>query len=102
VEASLKRLQTDYIDLYQSHRDDPTTPVEETLDAYAQLIQQGKVRVIGCSNFMAERTTESLAVSRKHNWPKYESLQPHYNLYEREAYENYAEFPIYPQTTFLA
>src|ERR1700757_311592 len=61
VEASLKRLQTAYIDLYQSHRDDPNTPLEETLEAYAQLIQQGKVRVIGCSNFTAERTKESLA-----------------------------------------
>ena len=87
VEASLKRLQTGYIDLYQSHRDDPGTPVEETLEAYAQLIQQGKVRVIGCSNFTVERTQESLAASRKHSWPRYESLQPHYNLYERQAYE---------------
>src|SRR5207245_11667117 len=86
AEASLKRLQTGYIDLYQSHRDDPGIPVEETLEAYAQLIQQGKVRVIGCSNFTAERTRESLAVSGKHAWPRYESLQPHYNLYEREAY----------------
>jgi aryl-alcohol dehydrogenase-like predicted oxidoreductase len=87
VEASLKRLQTDYIDLYQSHRDDPATPVEETLEVYAQLIQQGKVRVIGCSNFTAERTKESLTASAKHGWPRYESLQPHYNLYERTAYE---------------
>ena len=87
VEGSLKRLQTDHIDLYQSHRDDPATPVEETLEAYAQLIQQGKVRVIGCSNFTAERTNESLAASRKHGWPRYESLQPNYNLYTREAYE---------------
>jgi aryl-alcohol dehydrogenase-like predicted oxidoreductase len=91
VEASLKRLQTDYIDLYQSHRDDPTTPVDETLEAYTQLVQQGKVRVIGCSNFMAERVRESLAVSRKHGWPRYESLQPHYNLYERAAYETTLE-----------
>ncbi len=87
VEGSLKRLQTDHIDLYQSHRDDPTTPIDETLEAYAQLIQQGKVRVIGCSNFTAERTNESLAASRKHGWARYESLQPHYNLYERAAYE---------------
>src|SRR6478752_639681 len=87
AEASLKRLQTSYIDLYQSHRDDPGTPVEETLEAYAQLIQQGKVRVIGCSNFTVERTQESLAASRKHSWPRYESLQPHYNLYERAGYE---------------
>jgi aryl-alcohol dehydrogenase-like predicted oxidoreductase len=91
VEASLKRLQTDYIDLYQSHRDDPVTPVEETLEAYAQLIQQGKVRAIGCSNFTAERTNESLAASSKHGWPRYESLQPHYNLYERAAYETTLE-----------
>ena len=91
VEGSLKRLQTDYIDLYQSHRDDPNTPVEETLEVYAQLIQQGKVRSIGCSNFTAERIQESLAVSRKHGWPRYESLQPHYNLYERTAYETSPE-----------
>jgi aryl-alcohol dehydrogenase-like predicted oxidoreductase len=91
VEASLKRLQTDHIDLYQSHRDDPATPVEETLEAYAQLIQQGKVRAIGCSNFTAERTMESLAASSKHGWPRYESLQPHYNLYERAAYETTLE-----------
>lgn len=91
AEASLKRLQTDYIDLYQSHRDDPNTPVDETLEAYAQLIQEGKVRVIGCSNFTAERIQESLAASRKHAWPLYESLQPHYNLYERAAYESTLE-----------
>ncbi len=91
AEDSLKRLQTDYIDLYQSHRDDANTPVEETLEAYAQLVQQGKVRVIGCSNFTAERTQESLAASRKHNWPRYESLQPHYNLYERATYETKLE-----------
>jgi aryl-alcohol dehydrogenase-like predicted oxidoreductase len=91
VEASLKRLQTDHIDLYQSHRDDPNTPVEETLETYAQLIQQGKVRVIGCSNFTAERTHESLAASCKHGWPRYESLQPHYNLYERATYETTLE-----------
>lgn len=91
VEESLKRLQTNHIDLYQSHRDDASTPVEETLEAYSQLIQQGKVREIGCSNFTAERTRESLAASRKHGWPRYESLQPNYNLYEREAYETTLE-----------
>ncbi|HMC29729.1 MAG TPA: aldo/keto reductase [Candidatus Angelobacter sp.] len=91
AEASLKRLQTDHIDLYQSHRDDPNTPVEETLEAYAQLVQQGKVRAIGCSNFTAERTQESLAASRKHSWPRYESLQPHYNLYHRAEYETTLE-----------
>ena len=91
VEGSLKRLQTDYIDLYQSHRDDPGTPVEETLETYAKLVEQGKVRVIGCSNFTAERTKESLAASARHNWPRYESLQPNYNLYERAAYETTLE-----------
>jgi len=91
AEASLKRLQTDYIDLYQSHRDDPNTPVEETLEAYAQLVKQGKVRVIGCSNFTAERTRESLAASHRNGWPRYESLQPNYNLYEREKYETTLE-----------
>src|SRR5436309_1034980 len=91
VENSLKRLQTDYIDLYQSHRDDPDTPVEETLETYAQLIKQGKVRAIGCSNFTAARITESLQASRKHGWPRYESLQPHYNLYHRADYETNLE-----------
>lgn len=91
AEASLKRLQTDHIDLYQSHRDDPATPIEETLEAYAQLVSQGKVRAIGCSNFTAERTEQSLAVSRQHGWPRYESLQPHYNLRERATYETQLE-----------
>ncbi|HEY4050908.1 MAG TPA: aldo/keto reductase [Acidobacteriaceae bacterium] len=91
VEDSLKRLQTDYIDLYQSHQDDPQTPIEETLGAYAQLIQQGKVRVIGASNFTAPRLKESLEVSRQRNYPRYESLQPHYNLYDRADYETNLE-----------
>jgi aryl-alcohol dehydrogenase-like predicted oxidoreductase len=65
--------------------------VDETLEAYADLVQQGKVRVIGCSNFTAERIRESLAVSRKQGWPRYESLQPNYNLYERAAYETTLE-----------
>ncbi len=91
AEASLKRLQTSHIDLYQSHRDDPGTPVEETLEAYAQLVRQGKVRAIGCSNFTAERTQESLKASRQHGWPRYESLQPHYNLYHRAEFETTLE-----------
>jgi aryl-alcohol dehydrogenase-like predicted oxidoreductase len=91
AEASLKRLQTDYIDLYQSHRDDPATPVEETLEAYAGLIQQGKVRAIGCSNFTSERTQESLNAGKQHGWPRYQSLQPHYNLYHRAEYETTLE-----------
>jgi aryl-alcohol dehydrogenase-like predicted oxidoreductase len=87
VEGSLKRLQTDYIDLYQSHKDDPTTPVEETLEAYAQLVQEGKVRAIGASNFEAARLRESLEASAKHGYPRYESLQPLYNLYDRAEFE---------------
>jgi aryl-alcohol dehydrogenase-like predicted oxidoreductase len=91
VEDSLKRLQTDYIDLYQSHTDDAATPQEETLEAYAQLAKQGKVRVIGASNFSAERLAQSLEVSEVHGYPRYESLQPHYNLYERSEYESKLE-----------
>ncbi|NNM73555.1 aldo/keto reductase [Enterovirga aerilata] len=87
VEASLKRLQTDYIDLYQSHKDDPDTPQEETLGAYAKLIQAGKVRVIGASNFSAERLSEALRLAETENLPRYESLQPEYNLYERSIFE---------------
>ncbi|QIX60614.1 aldo/keto reductase [Hymenobacter sp. BT18] len=87
VEGSLKRLQTDYIDLYQSHRDDPTTPVAETLEAYAQLVKEGKVRAIGASNFSAARLRESLEASAQHGFPRYESLQPLYNLYDRAEFE---------------
>lgn len=91
VEESLQRLQTDYIDLYQSHKDDPETPLEETLSAYDQLIKQGKVRAIGASNYSAERLTESFEVSKRNGLPRYECLQPHYNLYERVGYENELE-----------
>lgn len=91
VEDSLQRLQTDYIDLYQSHKDDQETPVEETLGAYAELVSKGKVRVIGASNFGAERLTESLQASSAHGWPAYQSLQPHYNLCERADYEQKLE-----------
>lgn len=87
VEASLQRLQTDYIDLYQSHWDDLTTPVEETLEAYAQLVKQGKVRVIGASNLSPDRLQESLQVSGSKGFPRYQSLQPNYNLYDRKDYE---------------
>jgi aryl-alcohol dehydrogenase-like predicted oxidoreductase len=87
VERSLERLQTDYIDLYQSHQDDPATPLEETLGAYAELIKQGKVRAIGASNYTADRLAAALEASEKHGYPRYESLQPHYNLYERAGYE---------------
>jgi aryl-alcohol dehydrogenase-like predicted oxidoreductase len=87
VEDSLRRLQTDYIDLYQSHRDDETTPQEETLEAYAQLVKQGKVRVIGASNFTAERLATAQRISLAKSGPRYESLQPCYNLYDRWEYE---------------
>ena len=87
VEDSLQRLQTDYIDLYQSHRDDPQTPVEETLSAYADLIKAGKVREIGASNFSAARLAESLKVSTENGLPRYQSLQPQYSLVERAEFE---------------
>jgi aryl-alcohol dehydrogenase-like predicted oxidoreductase len=87
VEDSLQRLQTDYIDLYQSHIDDASVSLEETLGAYHQLIQQGKVRAIGASNYTAERLAESLKLSKQHGLPRYECLQPNYNLYERAGYE---------------
>ena len=87
AEDSLRRLQTDYIDLYQSHVDDPNTPQEETLSAYAELIAAGKVRAISASNFTAERLSGSLAASRTHGYPTYGSLQPLYNLYDRAEFE---------------
>lgn len=87
VEQSLKRLNTDYIDLYQSHYDDLDTPIEETLSAYDQLIKEGKIRWIGASNFSPERLTESLELAQKLSLPKYQTFQPEYNLYSREKYE---------------
>ncbi len=87
VEASLRRLQTDYIDLYQSHWDDPDTPLEETLQAYERLIRAGKVRAIGASNYSAARLQEALDVSARTGLPRYESLQPEYNLHARADYE---------------
>lgn len=91
VERSLKRLQTDYIDLYFNHIDDKTTPVEETLEAYHQLIQQGKVRFIGTSNMSAKRIENSLSASNSLHIPRYEVIQPEYNLYSREQYETVYE-----------
>jgi aryl-alcohol dehydrogenase-like predicted oxidoreductase len=87
VDASLKRLQTDVIDLYQAHRDDPDTPQEETAQAFADLVKQGKVRALGASNFSAVRLKSALEISRKNGLPRYETLQPHYNLVERPVYE---------------
>jgi aryl-alcohol dehydrogenase-like predicted oxidoreductase len=88
VEASLIRLQTDYIDLYQAHKDDEATPLEETLEAFATLIKEGKVRAIGASNYTAGRLKQALDVSKKLGLPRYESLQPHYNLVERPIFED--------------
>ena len=87
VEASLRRLQTDHIDLYQSHRDDPETPQSETLSTYAELIDEGKVRAIGASNFTAARLREALDTSAKMGLPRYETLQPLYNLFDRSELE---------------
>lgn len=87
ADDSLRRLQTDYIDLYQSHQDDPDTPLEETLEAYAELIKAGKVRAIGASQYSAARLAEALNVSERLGIPRYESLQPLYNLYDRAVYE---------------
>jgi aryl-alcohol dehydrogenase-like predicted oxidoreductase len=87
AEDSLRRLQTDYLDLYQSHLDDQNTPLEETLAAYSELIRQGKVRVIGASNYTADRLRESLHISEQNALPRYESLQPLYNLYNRADFE---------------
>lgn len=88
VDDSLRRLNTDYIDLYQSHTDDPNTPLEETLQAYGELVQQGKVRLIGASNHSVERLEEARKISRAHGYPLYQTLQPEYNLLERAGFEN--------------
>ncbi len=87
AEDSLRRLQTDVIDLYQSHQDDPEVPQEETLAAYDQLVRQGKVRAIGASNYSAPRLAEALAISKAHGIPSYVSLQPNYNLHDRAEFE---------------
>ena len=91
VEDSLRRLQTDTIDLYQSHDDDSNTPQADTLGAYGELIKAGKVRAIGASNFTAPRLALALQASKKHGLPRYESLQPLYNLYDRVVFEGELE-----------
>jgi aryl-alcohol dehydrogenase-like predicted oxidoreductase len=91
VDASLRRLQTDFIDLYQAHDDDAATPLEETLGAFAELIKEGKVRAIGASNYTAPRLALALDTSERLGLPRYESLQPLYNLLERAAYEDELE-----------
>lgn len=87
VEGSLRRLQTDVIDLYQAHEDDQSTPLETTLGAFARLVEQGKVRAIGASNYSAERLADALKISADYRLPRYETLQPEYNLYDRSGYE---------------
>jgi aryl-alcohol dehydrogenase-like predicted oxidoreductase len=87
AEQSLQRLQTDHIDVYFSHSDDATVPLEETLGAYQKLMTAGKIRAIGASNYTAARLREALEVSRKHSLPRYEVLEPQYNLYARSDYE---------------
>lgn len=87
VQDSLTRLQTDYIDLYQSHEDDQKTPLADTLGAFATLIEDGKVRAIGASNYTAVRLAEALITSERHSLPRYESIQPEYNLYSRSGFE---------------
>ena len=87
VDASLRRLKTDHIDLYQSHDDDPSVPLEDTLGAFAELIKVGKVRAIGASNYGAPRLAQALEVSKRAKLPRYECLQPLYNLYDRAVYE---------------
>ncbi|WP_424681044.1 aldo/keto reductase [Frateuria sp. YIM B11624] len=91
VEGSLRRLQVDCIDLYQAHEDDASVPLAETLGAFGRLIEQGKVRAIGASNYGADRFAEALRVSAAHGLPRYESLQPEYNLVRRTGYERELE-----------
>lgn len=87
AEASLMRLQTDYIDLYQAHTDDPSVPLEETLEAFRRLIEAGKVRAIGASHYSTERLLAALGTSAGSNLPRYQTLQPRYNLYDRADYD---------------
>jgi aryl-alcohol dehydrogenase-like predicted oxidoreductase len=91
VENSLARLNTDYIDLFQSHRDDQDVSLEETLSTYGELIKEGKVRCIGASNYEASRLAEAATVARDKGLPQYQSLQPHYNLLERQLFEGAVE-----------
>lgn len=91
VEDSLRRLQIECIDLYQSHLDDETVPLEDVLGEYARLMEAGKVRAIGASNYTAPRLAQALTISQEHNLPRYETLQPEYNLYSRNGYESALE-----------
>ena len=91
VEDSLHRLQIDCIDLYQSHKDDPDTPLDETMEAFAELIKHGKIRYAGASNYTAERLQQALSISKQLGFPLFQSLQPIYNLYDRFEYEGELE-----------
>ncbi len=88
VEDSLRRLQTDHIDLYQSHQDDPSVPLEETLGAFDAMVNKGKVRFIGASNYSGARLKEAMEASKRAGSVRYQTLQPHYNMMEREPYES--------------
>ena len=95
VESSLTRLQTDYIDLYQSHYDDPNTPIEETMEAYNELVKAGKVRIIGASNFSVDRLEESVKIGLQEGFTAYQTFQPEFNLFDRQDFEeNIAPFTI--------
>lgn len=89
VELSLKQLKTDYIDIYYTHYDDPKTPIDETLNTYAKLVNEGKIRYIATSNMSAERIQDSIELSRKNGYPEYMIVQPEYNMHKREAYEKH-------------
>lgn len=91
VEDSLRRLQTDYVDLYQAHIDDAETPQQEVAEAFASLVQAGKVRVLGASNFSGDRLSSAIKMSEARGLPRYQTLQPHYNLYERTSFESDAQ-----------
>jgi aryl-alcohol dehydrogenase-like predicted oxidoreductase len=91
IEASLRRLQTDHVDLYLAHRDDPDTPLDETLEAFDRLVQEGKVRYVGASNYGAERLAEALRTSGSRGFARYVCLQPRYNLVTRADYEGELE-----------
>ena len=88
VEGSLRRLKTDYIDLYQAHEDDPSTPLTETMEAFTHLVDEGRVRAIGASNYSGARLTEALRTSDEHAWRRFETVQPRYNLMDRSDFEN--------------
>jgi aryl-alcohol dehydrogenase-like predicted oxidoreductase len=87
IEGSLQRLGTAEVDLYQAHEDDPKTPLEQTLEAFAELVSDGKVRALGASNYEADRLRAALEISRERDWPRFESFQPRYNLLDRADYE---------------